>query len=78
MQAAGPEAALITGETVRLRFSVKGYDAPESWDIYWTGRQVGTSTHFVACLSTLLQSAVSCMSIGSYVYNPKEVSCFPP
>lgn len=44
MQAAGPEAALITGETVRLRFSVKGYDAPESWDIYWTGRQVGIPT----------------------------------
>lgn len=41
MQAAGPELALITGDTVRLRFSVKGYDAPESWDIYWTGRQVG-------------------------------------
>lgn len=40
MQAAGPDSALITGETVRLRFSVKGYDASESWDIYWTGRQV--------------------------------------
>lgn len=40
MQTAGPDSALITGETVRLRFSVKGYDASESWDIYWTGRQV--------------------------------------
>lgn len=39
IEAAGPDSALITGETVRLRFSVKGYDATESWDIYWTGRQ---------------------------------------
>lgn len=62
MQAAGPGLALLTGETVRLRFSVKGYDAPESWDIYWTGRQVGAFT-LNACLLTLLQETVSCMPI---------------
>lgn len=41
MQAAGPDSAVVAGETVRLRFSVKGYDALDSWEIYWTGRQVG-------------------------------------
>ena len=40
MQAAGPDSAVVAGETVRLRFSVKGYDALDSWDVYWTGRQV--------------------------------------
>ncbi len=40
VQAAGPGKAIVSGETKRLRFAVKGYDALRSWDVYWTGRQV--------------------------------------
>ena len=40
VQAVGTDVAVVSGETKRLHFSVKGYDAINSWDIYWTGRQV--------------------------------------
>lgn len=39
IEAAGPGKAIVSGETKRLRFAVKGYDALRSWDVYWTGRQ---------------------------------------
>lgn len=39
IEAAGAGIAVVSGETKRLRFAVKGYDALRSWDIYWTGRQ---------------------------------------
>ena len=78
MQAAGPELALVTGETVRLRFSVKGYDAPESWDIYWTGRQVGTYTDLLlACLPCCKKQCRACPSEAMYVI-PEQASCYPP
>ncbi len=47
MQAAGTDTAIVAGETKRLRFAVKGYDAINSWDIYWTGRQVIETAHRV-------------------------------
>ena len=64
MQAAGPDSAVVTGETVRLRFSVKGYDAPESWDIYWTGRQVRETLLLDFCCSYAAFKPAICHAIS--------------
>lgn len=53
LQAAGREVAIVSGETKRLHFAVKGYDAINSWDIYWTGRQVGMA--FTGCCGVIMQ-----------------------
>ena len=31
--------AVIAGETYSPYLAIKGYYAPEEWDVYWTGRQ---------------------------------------
>ena len=40
LQEVGSSVAVIVGETNSSFLSVKGYYAPEHWDIYWTGRKV--------------------------------------
>ena len=40
VQAAGKDIAIISGESYDAFHSLKGYYAPEQWDVYWTGRQV--------------------------------------
>lgn len=39
-QEAGTSIAVLAGETRSTFLSVKGYYAPDQWDIYWTGMQV--------------------------------------
>ena len=40
LQEVGSGVAVIVGDTNSSFLSVKGYYAPEHWDIYWTGRKV--------------------------------------